>query len=143
MDVVAEVMTLKKEVSDILSRYNVPMDDRSFILEKLDQAMSLVITAQKNAFENQLVDIRKEIEIDRNQVRKEVEGIRGSALSKLSGIHSEIDKAYEEGISDGMSQAPSSVGPSTFTIILGIFFAALAITVVAGGLFSSHPSEKK
>jgi len=141
MDVVAEVMGLKKEVADILTRYNVPMDDRDFILEKLDRAVSLVMTAQKNAFENQLVDIRKEIEVDRNQVRKEVEGIRGSALSKLSGIRSEVDRAYEEGVSDGMSQAPSSVGPSTFTIVLGIFFAALAVTVVAGGLFS--PSGKK
>lgn len=136
-NVTEEISNLKKDLITILARYKVHPDDRDIILEKIDEALSGVLTIQKNMFETELSGIKGEIGIERDNVRKEVDAIRNSAVSKLSEIRGKINEAYEEGITDGLSQtpAPTPSGPSTFTVVLGLFFAALAIVVIAGGLF--------
>jgi hypothetical protein len=136
-NVTEQISNLKKDLVTILARYKVHPDDRDIILEKIDEALSGVLTVQKGMFETELTGIKGEIGIERDNVRKEVDAIRNSAVSKLSEIRGKINEAYEEGITDGLSQTPAPVasGPSTFTIVLGLFFAALAIVVIAGGLF--------
>lgn len=140
-DVAADVATLKTSISGILSKYKIHPDDRDIILEKIDEAMIGVINIQKTVFETELSGIRSEIDIERKNVRNEVDGIRNSAISKLDRIQQEVEDAYEEGVQDGLSQTPQSKGLGSFTVILGIFFAALAVTVVANSLFSKKKDD--
>jgi hypothetical protein len=136
-NITEEISNLKRDVATIMSRYKIHPDDRDIIIEKIDQALADVLTAQKHVFETELTGIRSEIGIERVNVRKEVDAIRNSAVSKLSEIRGKINEAYDDGVTDGLSQTPPTVqaGPSTFTVVLGLFFAALAIVVIAGGLF--------
>jgi len=142
MDIVSEITNLKKSVDNLLKGYNVPMDDRLLVVEKIEESMVGVLQAQKLAFDQAVDKIKEEIGTERDNVRKQVDDIKVSAVSELSKIKGKINDAYDEGLEDGMSQAtPASQGPSAFVIVLGIFFATLAFTVVAGTLFSSK--EKK
>ena len=142
MDIVAEFTNLKKDVDNLLKGYNIPMDDRLLIVEKVEESMVGVLKAQKMAFDQAVENIKGEIGAERDNVRKQVDEIKASAVSELSKIKIKIDDAYDDGLEDGLSQAPpTSKGPSTFVVVLGIFFATLALTVVAGHFFSKKDSK--
>ena len=129
-----EIATLTGDVKAVLDRYNIPLDDKSFILDKIEQGIASLLDRQREAFTGTVETIRQEISGERDHVRGEVDGIRKSAISKLSEIEKKIEEAYREGVSEGMSQtAPSGMSP--FQVLLGLSLLALAIVFVAGTLF--------
>src|SRR3990172_5837254 len=135
-DIVVELEDLKKTVNDVLIRYGVPLDDRSLVIDKIQEAMTGVLGTQKQAFTQKLGEIKAEIDGERNKVINEVEGMRAAALHEFSDIHSKIRNAYEEGLSDGAASTPSQSGPGVLNISLGVILVALAAIFVVGGIVS-------
>ncbi len=144
-DITDNIEVLKGEIGTILTRYKVPLDDRSFIMDKIDEGVGNVLESQKKTFEEGLRQFRDEIISERENVRGEVETIKKSATSAISRMDKRVKAAYQEGVSEGLSQAKpakaeveekKSEGPSLFQVVVGLSLVTLAIAVIAGA-FSS------
>lgn len=137
------VETLRKELDDILKKYQIPMDDRGFVIEKVEDAINGIMKIQHGVFSDKLGEIREDLSAEREKVHSQVEGLKKAAAEKIADAHDKIGQAYEKGASDGAKDAESNQGPSTLNIVLAIFFAALAFVVVAGMVFGKGDTKGK
>lgn len=132
------IQSLRRDLGDFLQRYEIPLDDRTFIVDRVEEAIGSILSIQKNIFEESLENIRREMDRDRQKVKNGIEALKEVALEKLEDLRGRIGEAYQRGISEGMKKADaveSSSGSRMLNIALALFFAALAFVVVAGNLF--------
>ncbi len=127
---------LKVEIDDILRNYNVPFEDRSLVLEKIDSSVDQLVKDTQNKFDKKVDNIRDEISYERNGIQKELDEIRNTAISSIKEINNKVDEAYEEGFTEA-SKLGSESKPSFFQIIIGFGLLALAIVVVTGTFFKA------
>jgi hypothetical protein len=126
---------VKKEVEAILVRYEIPMDDRMLISEKIERAVEGAISRQNAFYEGQIDQVRNQISRERKAVLGKVKGIHADAISKTNLAVGKVQQAYDKGVDDGLSQAKKDTSPSTFQVLIGLGLLALAGVVVFGGLF--------
>jgi hypothetical protein len=132
VDATPKIGQLKEEINGILSRYGIPLDDRSFILEKVEESVNSILNEQIAAFQRSIDGVRGEISLERENVRKEVDKIKQVAFSNLSDVQVKINEAYEEGFSQGQSDTPApSSGPSTFQVVIGLSLVTIALVIAA------------
>lgn len=138
--IIDAVNGLHEEIEGILKKYNVPLEERSYILERVGGAVGTISSIQKEIFDEKIGEIRKEIGAKQDDVRRDVEKIKTAAILRIAEANAKANDAYERGLAQASANPPKS-GPGTFGVTLGLFFAALAFVVVASGLFKK--SEKK
>jgi hypothetical protein len=140
------VEVLRKDLNDILKKYPISPEERSFIIEKVEETIGSIVKIQHGTFSEKLSEIRHEIGSEREAIRTRVENLKRAAVEKINEVNGKIGQAYEKGISEraAVTNEPSeSVGPSTLNVILAIFFAALAFVVIASSIFSGGEKDKK
>lgn len=140
------VQTLRNDLSGILKKYPISPEERSFIIEKIDDTINDILKFQHGVFTDKLSEIRGQIGAEREEIRENVEVLKQAAVERLAEANHKIGTAYEKGVSDATAaknepEERSSFG--TINIILAIFFAALAFVVVASMFFGSDKKEKK
>lgn len=140
------VQTLRNDLSGILKKYPISPEERSFIIEKIEDTINDILKIQHGVFTEKLSEIRGQIGTEREELRASVEDLRQAAVDRLTEANAKIGTAYEKGVSDGVAaqsepEEKSSFG--TINIILALFFAALAFVVVASMFFGSDKKEKK
>jgi len=138
--IIDTVQTLRDELEGILRKYSIPMEERSYIIEKVGGAVGAIASIQRGIFDEKIDEIRKEIGSERQNVRQSIDGIKRAAISQIVKANHKVDEAYDRGLAQGAETIPKG-GPGSMGIILGLFFAALAFVVVASNLFKK--GEKK
>jgi len=124
------VEDLKSDVSDVLRRYKVPMDDASLVIDRLDQSVNGLVGAFVEGLREQKKDLdRKQEEIKRFTI----DAIRKMRKRSVNVAR----KAFKEGLAQGEQGANS---PSTLQVILTIGLLALAAFVVVDHLFLRRSS---
>jgi len=113
---------LKREISQILGNYDVPLEDRSLLLEKIEEEVSRVVEL-----------VGKTISEDREKTRQGIESFRKETMDAVSEVvargRSAAQKAYELGYRKGL-EASRSTGPSAFQVVLTVGLLGLAAFVV-------------
>ncbi len=126
---------LKKDIDDILTRYNVPMDDRLLIIEKIDKSSQSMIGNLRDEFDGEIQDIQSQLSAERELIKKQVVNIHRNASSKVGQIKDHVGKAYKDGFMEGMNQGSKSSGPSFFQVTITMALVALAGIIIFKGLF--------
>lgn len=139
------VQTLRNDLSGILKKYPISPEERSFIIEKIEDTINDIMKFQHEVFTEKLSEIRGQIGTEREEIRASVEDLRQAAVDRLTEANQKIGNAYERGVSDGAAQSEpeEKSGFGTINIVLALFFAALAFVVVASMFFGSDKKEKK
>lgn len=143
------VETLRTDLSDILKKYPISPEERSFIIERIDDSINEILKIQHGVFTDKLSEIRGQIGTEREEIQASVEGLKRAAVERITEANQRVGNAYEQGVSDGAAaksesepeDKPASFG--TINIILAIFFAALAFVIVASMIFGDDKKEKK
>jgi hypothetical protein len=126
-----KVNKLKVELNGILSRYGVPLDDRSFVTEKVEETVAGILDEERNAFGTQIEGVRKQIDLERTSVTTEVEKIKNIARDGLTEAEAQARRSYDAGFAQGqLEQAPSS-GLSTFQILIGVAIVTIGMIIAA------------
>lgn len=94
---------LRTEIEGILRNYSVPMDDRGLVLEKVE----LALEGERRGLDQELGRIQEGIELDRTQVRHELDDMKHRAHNALGDLSNKVQDAYEEGFQDGLSSGGS------------------------------------
>lgn len=106
-----KIEELKAEVGQILDRYQIPMDDKGFILEKIEGQVSTI--AQ---------EIVKAVELERQkdgvQVTEIKEKARGMINGTLEKARMSVKQAYNLGMQEGAVEAIKNQGPNWPLLIL-------------------------
>lgn len=102
---------LKKDVGQILDRYQIPMDDKGFILEKID--------GQVNALAAEIV---KAVQAEREKDGQQVVQVKEKALGMINGTlekaRMSVKQAYNLGLAEGATKAVEGQGPNWTMIAL-------------------------
>lgn len=130
-----QLETFKSEIGQILDRYQIPMDDKSFILEKVEgQFGALAQEMTKFVQAERLKDQEKMVAYEQ-QVKAAVSGSTQKAQET-------VKQAYKIGVKEGIGQAPkAAAGPSLFNILLTSGLLALAGFVVFREFFPKKKDE--
>lgn len=107
---------LRTEIDGILRDYNVPMDDRGLVIDKIEGSVDGVLSAEREAFGRELDVLRDQVSTDRRKVMGELSSMREQAVSGLDGIDGRLDDAYEEGLRDGLKTV-ADYRPGLFQVI--------------------------
>jgi regulator of replication initiation timing len=137
------VDVLRKDLEGILKKYPISIEERSFIVERVDEAINDILKIQNDVFSEKLSEIRDQISSEREKVNAQVENLREAAAKKIAEANDKIEQAYERGLMDASADAEENRGPSALNIALAIFFAALAFVLVASNVFGSQPPRAK
>lgn len=132
--IVETVQGLRDELESILKKYHVPMDDRSFILEKIGGAVGTISSIQKGIFDEKLEELGKGLGAEREAARRDIENVKRAAIEKIVEANHKVDEAYDRGLAQG-ADSTQKISPGTTGVVLALFFAALAFVVVATSLF--------
>lgn len=136
------VEALRKDLEDILKKYPISMEERSFVIERVDEAINGILKIQHGVFSEKLAEIRDQISNEREKVNTQVENLKQAATAKIAEANDKIGQAYEKGASDASREVEENHGPSTLNIVLAVFFAALAFVFVASTIFGKSDSGK-
>lgn len=113
--------SLKSEISGILERYEIPMDDRDLIIERIDSEMG-----------NLAETVSREISRERSQVKERFDGFAREAKEALGATlergQDAARRAYSLGYQEGLSQTKQ--GPGMLQIVIGAGLLGLAVFVV-------------
>lgn len=90
---------LKTEVGQILDRYPIPMDDKSFIIDKIEGQVSGLAEQVVTHIKNERAKDKEQVESIQGQARQAVHEM----LNKSQGA---VRQAYQLGVKEGLSQAP-------------------------------------
>lgn len=123
---------MKGEIDRVLLRYRVPMDDRTFVLEKVDALRSLM-DSERAEFQEGIGAVRTEINRERDTVRREVAGIRDTAVQHVGTFEAKVEEAYQDGLAQGAADHPPR--PGLFQILIGVSLTALAAFIVLREIF--------
>lgn len=142
------VQTLRTDLSDILKKYPISPEERSFIIERIDDSINEILKIQHGVFTDKLSEIRGRIGTEREEIQASVEGLKRAAVERITEANQRVGNAYEQGVSDGAAaktepQPEEKSGFGTLNVILAIFFAALAFVIVASMIFGDEKKEKK
>jgi ElaB/YqjD/DUF883 family membrane-anchored ribosome-binding protein len=140
------VQTLRKDLGDILRKYPISPEERSFIIEKIEDTINDILKIQHGVFTDKLSEIRGQIGTEREEIQASVEGLKRAAVERITEANEKVGTAYEKGVAIGaasVGEPEEKPGFGTINIILAIFFAALAFVVVASMFFGSDKKEKK
>jgi hypothetical protein len=114
---------LKSEVGQILDRYQVPMDDKSFLLEKIDTQVQTL--AQ---------EIVKAVQAEREKDGQQVVQVKEKALGLINGTLEKarlsVKQAYSLGLAEGATKAVENQGPNWWMI--GLTGGVLLLASYAG-----------
>jgi uncharacterized protein YjbJ (UPF0337 family) len=115
--------SLKDGITQILSRYEIPMDDRTMILEKVEEEIGSLATA-----------VGKQVQLERDTVRQQVGGFQEQAKASFDDLlgksKSAVKKAYTMGYQEGLGQGAKVPGPSWFQIAVTVGRLGLAGFVI-------------
>lgn len=125
----SELESLRTEINGILTRYDVPMDDRTLVSERVEESIGRILSHQKRAFLSEVEKIREEIHSERGQVAKKLGAIHSAAKSQMGR---KLLGAYQSGLQQGLSQTK---GPGLLQVLLAVAVLGLAGFVVIQGLF--------
>lgn len=115
--------TLKNEIKAFFTRYNIPMDDREMIVEKIEKEIGEKAHSVGEALGRVLDAEKKAILQQTDNYRRQALGAVGKVMQQARGA---IKKAYQLGYKDGLEQASSS-GPGLLQIAL-----VAALVILAG-----------
>lgn len=106
-----QLQEFKNEIGQILERYQVPMDDKSFILDKIE--------GQIGAVAQEVVKITNaEREKDAQQVVQLKEKARSVVNGTLDKARTSVKQAYQLGLQEGAAEALKTQGPNWTQIAL-------------------------
>ena len=115
-------IALKGEISDILSRYNIPEDDRSLVLERIEGEFEAMVQAMTQKVMEEHASAMAKMGGTQGDARKSVEGV-------VSQAKASVKKAYKLGYQEGLAQTSPSK-PSWVQIGFLVGILALATVVV-------------
>ena len=114
---------LKQGITQILDRYEIPMDDRTIIIEKVEEEIGTLAGA-----------VGKQVQLERETVRQHMAGIQGQAKASFEDLlgktKSAVKKAYTMGYKEGLGQGAKVPGPSWFQIAVTAGLLGLAGFVI-------------
>lgn len=126
-----ELLTLKNEVLQVLDRYQIPLDDKSFILEKIDGGVASMAQAVGN-----------QIQIERDQVKAKMDELAQKAnqgiATTLHKAQDSVHKAYDMGLKEGADKVNASSGPSFIQIAMIVGGVALIGLIIYKEFFSGR-----
>jgi hypothetical protein len=130
---------LKKEIDEFMGRYNIPSDDKTLLMERIEEEFG-------NAAKNVATVVGQTVVEERAHTIQKAEDFRRQALGALSDTvgqaKSAVKKAYALGLKEGLGQTSAMNRPSIFQI--GMMTGLLAIAgVVVYREFFSKDKEKK
>jgi len=120
---------LRTEIDGILRNYNVPMDDRGLVIDKIEGSVDGVLSAEREAFSHELDVLRGRVDTDRENVMGEISSMREQAQEGLDGIDDKLEDAYEDGLRDGLKTV-ANYRPGLFQVV-GIVAVAGVIGYLA------------
>lgn len=100
---------LKTEVSQILDRYEIPMDDKSFIIDKIEGQISTIAEEVMKAVQSE----REKDGMRLQQMREKATGLVNGTLEKA---RNSVKQAYTLGKTEAMADAIKSQGPNWWMI---------------------------
>jgi len=116
-----QIEVLKGEIGKILDRYQIPMDDKSFIMEKIEGQVSELAQA-----------VSKRLDEERGKIQSQVQGVTEQAKTAIYGTlekaKNAVQQAYQLGMREGVGQTAEKPGFSWFQIL--ILTAALGVAGV-------------
>lgn len=140
MNAQTHIEQLKSDIGGILTRYHVPLEDRSYVLEKIEETVMALLDGERSSFQQAVQGVRSQIELERKNVQAEVGKIRDAATANMDIAKSKIDEAYQEGFAQGQmnTAAATPARPSTFQVLLGVTLAVVALIVAARSIFGGN-----
>jgi ElaB/YqjD/DUF883 family membrane-anchored ribosome-binding protein len=114
---------LKSEIGQILDRYEIPMEDKSYILEKIEGEVAGVA----QAINSKIVEEREKIKANVNGMMDQAKNAVHGTLSKAKNA---VQEAYRLGMKEGLGQVKET-GPNWMQIaITGAVILVAGIFVV-------------
>ena len=134
---------VQEEIAGILGRYNIPGEDRSFIMEKIEEEVNRNAVSVDDAVKVAQKELLKRGDQLKKQalgavthVKRQADGAVNTTLTKARyAVRKAYARGRQEGTQQGLAQGKAqqekaSSGPSTFQVVVmvGIVaFAGLAI----------------
>lgn len=116
-----QIEVLKGEISKILDRYQIPMDDKSFIMDKIEAQVSELAQA-----------VSERLDLERGKIQAQVQGVAEQAKGVIHGTlekaKTAVQQAYQLGMREGVGQTAQKPGFSWFQIL--VLTAALGVAGV-------------
>jgi len=133
-----QLQEFKNEIGQILERYQIPMDDKSFIMDKIE--------GQIGAVAQEVVKITNaEREKEALQVNQLKEKARGAINGTLEKARMSVKQAYNLGVQEGAAEAIKAQGPNWTQIALtgGVLLLAsyAGFTLIRDFWFSKKKDE--
>ncbi len=123
-----ELDMLKKDLDGILQRYNVPMDDRTLVSDKIDESVAAMLNAQRDEFNAKAESISDMMADQRNGF---VRGLEEMENAVRSNMNLTAMKAYQEGLAQGAAGSK----PGLLQIVVAVALLGLVAFFVIKGLF--------
>jgi hypothetical protein len=140
---------VQDEIAGILGRYNIPGEDRSFIMEKIEEEVNrnavsvddAVKVAQKELLKRG-DQLKKQALGAVTQVKREADGAVNTTLAKArNAVQRAYSKGRQEGQHQGLAQAKEqekSSGPGIFQIVIMVGIVTFAGLMVYREFFSKR-----
>lgn len=132
-----QLEAFKTEISQILDRYQIPMDDKSFIMEKIDGGLGDI-----------LKEVRKHVDAERGKSQEQMlayeKQVKKVVADTLRKAQENVKQAYQVGVREGMGQAPkASGGMGLFQILIVSGLLILAGFVVFREFFPKKEGKDR
>ena len=124
-----KVEELKKEVGGILDRYKIPMDDKSFILDKIEGEIG---TLAKTA----ATHVKSEREKDFAKMTDYEKKAKQAVYLTVKNAEEAVKKAHALGYKQGLGQAGGGAPTNWTTILLTVGLLGLGAFVIFREYFS-------
>lgn len=131
-----QLEAFKTEIGQILDRYQIPMDDKSFIMEKIDGGLGEIVA-----------EVRRHIDSERGKSHDQMlayeKKVKEVVAQTLRKAQENVKQAYQLGIREGLGQAPKSAGPGLFQILITGGLLVLAGFVVFREFFPRKDRKER
>jgi len=124
---------LRTEIDGILRGYQVPMDDRGLVLEKIE----LALEGERQGLDREVGRLQQGVEEDRLHVQRELDEMKARTQDALGDLLDRIEDAYVDGFQEGLAQAPSN-RPGLLHWAIGAIVLGVAVYFGLKGLFGKR-----